>query len=96
MEAKITQNLPVECDLLCDEYFMEGAFEVLQIARLEHLLVSGHDLETACEMSKLELDLRRKAYEAEDFVRSILGFPTYVEKNGDFSYELHLKLPDGF
>jgi hypothetical protein len=47
METETTQNLPVECDLLCDDYFMEGAFEGLQIARLEHLLVSGHDLETA-------------------------------------------------
>ena len=96
MKTETTQNLPVECDLLCDDYFMEGAFEGLQIARLEHLLVSGHDLETAYKMSELELDLRKKAYEAEDFVRSILGVLVKVEKNGEFSFDLELNLPNGF
>ena len=93
MKTETTQNLPVECDLLCDDYFMEGAFEGLQIARLEHLLMSGHDLETAYELSELELDLRKEAYAAEDFVRSILGVLVHVEKDGERSFELRLKPP---
>ena len=92
----MSYEIPIECDLLGDDYFMQGAFEGLQIARLEHLLMSGHDLETAYKMSERELDLRKKAYEAKDFVRSILGVLVHVEKNGEFSFELHLKLPSGF
>ena len=92
----MSYEIPIECDLLGDDYFMQGAFEGLQIARLEHLLMSGHDLETAYKMSERELDLRKKAYEAKDFVRSILGVLERSEENGEQIFELKLKLPGAF
>ncbi len=93
---KMSYEIPIECDLLCDDYFMQGAFEGLQIARLEHLLMSGNDLETAYEMSELEREKRQEAYRSGDFVRSILGVLERSEENGEQIFELKLKWPGAF
>ncbi|WP_298971743.1 hypothetical protein [uncultured Roseobacter sp.] len=89
----MSYELPTECDNLCDEHLMEVVMGTLQNARLEHLVTSGIDLETAYEMSELEFDLRKNAYEAEDFVRSVLGVLVPVEKKGDEAFELQLNSP---
>lgn len=92
----MTYNLPVECDTLCDDYHMESVLDTLQIARLEHLVLSGYGENTARLMAEYEREKRREAYNLEDFVRSLLGVLEPVVKNGECSFELQLKLPKAF
>jgi hypothetical protein len=91
-----TYELPIECDVLCDDYVMEIVIDTLKTARLEHQLMCGCDEDTVYEMAEYEKDKRLEAYESGHFVLSILGFLECSEKNGEPCSELQLKLPKAF
>ncbi|MDW4499144.1 hypothetical protein R5H30_14200 [Sulfitobacter sp. D35] len=95
MEMETAEELPLVCDCLADECLMENVIYVLKVARLEHFLVSGLDLDAARELSELEATKRREAFQSGAYFRSVLGGLAYSQSKNEFSLELELSAPAG-